>query len=984
MLELVLLGPVEARLDGAHVPLAPLERSLLALLALARGTVLSTERLIDDLWGGRLPANPRSRVQGLVSSLRRKTGSAVVTRGPGYLLGLPDDACDLARCEELMRQAGHADSTAETAERLRDALRLWRGQPLEGVAVPGVETDRVRLAELRAALLEECFEAELRLGRHAELVPELVAAVAANPLRERLTGQLMTALYRSNRQAEALRTYHALRDRLVEELGSDPCADLRELHAMILRGEGPPQAAGPGQPPGHAPALGGSSAPGRTAPPGQPPRPDSAPAAALPPAQMPASVGHFLGRGDDLAALTAALPDPADEPRVLMVSGAGGIGKTALAVRWAHAVAGRFPDGQIFVDLHGSDGTSASSPVAALGAVLLALGVPAAQLPTGVEERAALYRTRLHGRCLLVVADDAGTVDHLLPLVPPTAGSLIVATSRRRLTALAAHHATRVLTLRPLPPAAARDLLREIAGPDRLRGEGAAEVVALCGGWPLALRLAGATLAARATQSLVSFADELRERVDALSVPGDRRTVGRALAETHAGVDPAAARLFDQLGLIPMETTVPGEAAGSPAGSVSLHLAAAAAGTSVIRARRLLDELISANLVLETGPDRYGFHELIGRYARHRAAQLTDRPVVEERTIRWYLATLDHAARLVDPDRPGPPVAGPAEWLPFRDGDPAAFLAAESTHLPAVARWLAGRGDPALTAQFVALAQAAGVRLPADCCALALAAARRLDDPRATGAAHARLGLALLRESARLDEAGGHLALAVELLEPGRDRLAPIAMIGLGAALTGQGRPAEARLLVERGLGLLDPSREPLACAVALYCYAELLTRSGADERGQERLAQSLILAGATLGRPFAQGWLARRARPGEEFLRRLTEGLDAPRVTPADRALARALLDLREAVVRRASIPQPGGGGDTDRNDTGRSDAGRSDAGRSDAGRSDAGQSGSGRSDAGQSGSAATRKSRAVTAMAAATSAEHAPRKRNRPPTCS
>jgi len=844
-LELALLGPVEARSNDTRIPLAPLERSVLALLALAEGTVLSTDRIIDSLWEMRQPAAPRARVQGLVSSLRRKIGDALVTRNPGYLLAIPASACDLLRCEDLARQAAQARQPAEAAEKLREALGLWRGEPLDGVSAPGVDADRARLAELRLALLEDCFEAELGLGKHAELVRELVSAVSANPLRERFTGQLMTALYRANRQAEALRAYQALRERLAEELGSDPCTDLRELHATILRGDELPTK-----------ILGGG---GRRRPAKVP---AGGPETAYRPAQMPASVGHFVGRDADLAALSAALPDPGADPRVVVVSGAGGLGKTALAVRWAHLVADRFPDGQVFVDLHGTVPGGALSAQAALGAALLAIGVPAGQLPATVEERAALYRTRLYNQRILLVADDAGSVGQLLPLVPPTSGSLIVATSRGRLTALTAHHEVRLLTIQPLAPSAARELLRGIVGTQRFSGEGVTEVVRLCGGWPLTLRLAGATLAARSTQSLVSFAEELHDRADTLAVADDPRTVRGALAQARAGLDPASMRLFGQLGILP----------GS---SVSLQLAAAVAGISVRRTRSLLDELISANLVVEAGPDRYGFHDLVGRYARRCGAELTDRDVLEERVIRWYFENFDQVARPTAPD----------------DAAAARFVVAESANLPAMVRWVANRRSPRLTWDFVSQAYAISPGLGAEACEIGLAAATALGDQQAIGHAHAQLGATLLLDPTRTDEAGVQLSLAVKLLEQDRSHLVRVAMFGLGTVLARQGRPAEARSMLERALDLLDPGREPLASAIALFTHADLLVQAGSVDRGQERFAQALILCEAATGGRFSRGRLLLSPQVSGEFLAYLGNCVHASRVSDTDRRLAKDLL---------------------------------------------------------------------------------------------
>ncbi|MBG6134793.1 AfsR/SARP family transcriptional regulator [Longispora fulva] len=879
--------------------LAPLERNLLTILALSARTVLSTERIIDGLWGDRPPAAPRSRVQGLVSTLRRKLGDVLVTRHPGYVLDLAPDACDLGRCEDLARRARSAGSPAETADLLGRALGLWRGEPLDGVNAPGADADRARLTELRVGLLEERFEAGLGLGAHTELVAELTAAVAAHPLRERLAGQLMLALYRCNRQADALRAYQALREQLAEELGADPCSDLRDLHATILRG-GQVAGAGPGR---ERAVLDGSA---EHAPAGEVARVEpSRVVEEHRPAQMPASVGHFTGRRADLGELTAALPGPDDEPRVLVVSGAGGLGKTALVVRWAHSVADRFPDGQIFVDLRGGGQAEALSPGTALGAVLLALGVAVEQLPVSSEERATLYRTLVHDRRVLLVADDVGSVAQLLPLVPPTPGSLVVATSRRRLTALTAHHAVRTLAIEPLDPGAAYELLCGIVGPERLRGEDATEVVELCGGWPLALRLAGATLAARSRQTLSSFADELRERVDVLSVADDPRTVRAALADAHDSLGPAAGRLFAQLGLVP----------GS---SVCLQLAAAAAGTSVLRARGLLDELISANLVVETGPDRYWFHDMIWRYARRCGAALTDRAVVEDRVIRWYLAVYDGVARRVTPDADWPPVSGPVEWLPFEsDADADRFAAAESPNLPGVLRWVAAHGNPGLAWHLAALTYAADAGLPPEACELGLAAALALDDRHAAGEAHAQLGAVLLRDPLRLDEADGHLTLAAELLEPGDGRLACTASFGLGALRARQGRNTEARAALESGLRFLDPGRDPLSYAIMLLGYAEVLVRSGAVDRGQERFAQAMILCQATLGSQgdrfgqFDRGRVYLNQQLADAYLDFLGRSLDAPRVTGPDRRLARTLVDIslalrsREPVNRDVVFPQ-------------------------------------------------------------------------------
>jgi DNA-binding SARP family transcriptional activator len=566
--------------------LAPLERNLLAVLALSKGTVISTERIIDCLWGDRHPASPRSRVQGLISTLRRKVGEALVTRHPGYQLDATTTFIDLDECEDLARQGRTAKSPGETAQYLRKALSLWRGEPLDGVSAPGIEVDRTRLSEMRVGLLEERFDAELEVGNHAELVGELTATVSANPLRERLAGQLMLALYRCNRQADALKAYQALRERLAEELGSDPCADLRNLHATILRGE-------------------------------QIVHQQAEPVIDLRPAQLPASVGHFTGRDTELATLTRVIKRQSDEPRVLVVSGAGGLGKTALVVRWAHSIADVYPDGQIFLDMHGHVPDEALPAGGALAVVLAALGVAKADIPATVDERTALYRTLISGKKVLLIADDVSSVNQLLPLVPPTTASQLVATSRQRLVALAAHHAVQSIRLEPLNIEATVDLLARIVGPERLRDPAVGRVVQWCGGWPLEIRLAGTKLVARPWQSLTSFADELADPLDDPVLGEDPRSVRAALAAAYSTLSPAAAHLFGRLGRYPSV-------------SLCLQTTAAEAEISVRRVRQLFDELIAVHLVVEDGPDRYRFHDIVRRFARQCAAELVDRDAVDE------------------------------------------------------------------------------------------------------------------------------------------------------------------------------------------------------------------------------------------------------------------------------------------------------------------------------------------------------------------
>jgi hypothetical protein len=279
-------------------------------------------------------------------------------------------------------------------------------------------------------------------------------------------------------------------------------------------------------------------------------------------------------------------------------------------------VADRFPDGQIFVDLHGQDLDLALSANDVLGVALGALGVPRADVPAGTDERAARYRTLISGRRMLIVADDAGAAEPLLALVPPGPASQLVATSRRRLVALAAHHAVQSVPLHPLSPQSTHELLARIVGPERMGEPGAGAVVTWCGGWPLITRLAGTRLAARPWQSMESFADELDD-LAAQILDDDPRSVRAALVSAHDSLSPAAAHLFARLGL-------------STSSSVVLHHSSAHSGPAVRRVRRLLDELVAVHLLTEVGSDRYQIHDVVRRFARQCGADLVDRDAVDE------------------------------------------------------------------------------------------------------------------------------------------------------------------------------------------------------------------------------------------------------------------------------------------------------------------------------------------------------------------
>ncbi len=584
-LSLSLLGPVEVSSQGSAVTLSPLELNLLVILALTPGVAVSTDKLIDELWGAQLPSAPRSRIQGLVSGLRRKVGDAVLTRHPGYLVDPLRLERDLDESDRLVASSRQAADPGERLRLLVAAQALWRGEPLTGVSTPGVESERARLVEHGLLLLEARCEAELAMGNHRSLAGVLARAVSENPFREQLACLYITALYRSNRQADALAVYHELRERLADELGSDVCPELRELYAHILSGERLPGDVEEGEP-GELPV--GSAVPRGTAP-------DTAR-----PAQLPARDGLFLGRAPELAELSEAAAS-SDGGVVAVVSGPGGLGKTALVIEWANRVAEEFPDGQVFLELGGED-TKAEEAVAS---ALVALGVAEADVPSGLADRIGLYRTMVRDRRLLVVADNVSSVEQVLALALPSRTGQLVVTARPRLVSLAAHQAMREIILQPLPQAESSELLSRIVGAERLTFPEGSALVQWCGGWPLLIRHVGALLDFRPSQLVPAFVRELEAGAFDAVLHGDPRSVGAALAHSYASLSPAAAQLFERLAL--------------NGGACCLPLAAVAAGTSGSRVRRLLDELTGVHFLVETRSGEFRCHDVIARFG-HRLA----------------------------------------------------------------------------------------------------------------------------------------------------------------------------------------------------------------------------------------------------------------------------------------------------------------------------------------------------------------------------
>ncbi|WP_354644602.1 AfsR/SARP family transcriptional regulator [Kitasatospora camelliae] len=584
-------------------------QAVLAALALRAGRVVTVGELVRLVWGEGPPPSVAAAVRNHISRLRAAIGAGggdgariLVSAAGGYVLELADRGVDAAEFELLADAASRRRERGEAAAAAglyREALGLWTGTALSGVPGPYAEQQRERLTERRLAVLESCLELELGLGGHARLVEELTALCAEHPLREKLTGLLMAALYRTGRQAEALEVFAAARRVLAEELGVEPGPGLRRLQQRILAAD--PGLAPPSPvPPPPVPSL--PPSPGTGPDHGTAPRAE----ASARPAQLPADVGDFAGRAAEVEAIANALTRQGPTAAVVVVSGAVGVGKTTAAVRAARTVRAAFPDGQLFADLGGARGEPAD-PTDVLGGFLRALGVPAPAIPDHRAERAELYRTVLAGRRVLVVLDEARDEEQVLPLLPGGTSCAVLVTGRARLPGT---RPSLGAELGLLTHAEAVELLSAVAGPSRIAAEPAAAqaVATACGCLPLALRIAATKIAARPSWSVAAFAARLQDenrrlselRVGDLAVETDLRLGYRRLPEDLADA-------FRRL-------------AGPGPSDWSTGEAAAALGRGAEAAAGILDRLVDAGLLDSPGTGHYRFHDLVRLFARSEAA----------------------------------------------------------------------------------------------------------------------------------------------------------------------------------------------------------------------------------------------------------------------------------------------------------------------------------------------------------------------------
>ncbi len=844
-LAVALLGPVEiGSAGGVMTPVAqPRLRVLLGLLGVAGGRMVTAEALVDGLWGEEWSPTRERNLHALVYQLRRRLaglepggGARLVRAGAGYRLALGPGELDVAVFGDLSgrgREAARAGDPAGARELLGQALGLWRGAALADAAplCGRLAGEAARLEEARLAVVEERAGCDLALGRHGEVAGELAGLVAEFPLRERLAALLMTALYRCGRRGEALAVYDATRRVLAEELGLDPGPELAGLQAQVLA-DAPALAAPAAVPGGAAPAT------ARATPP------------VIVPRQLPAGAGFFAGREAELKELDELLDqadcgDGADEPGgavvISAVAGMAGVGKTALAVHWARRVAGRFPDGQLYVNLRGYDREGAAVTAEEVtGWFLVALGVPAGQIPADAQARSGLYLSVLAGRRVLIVLDNARDAAQVRPLLPGSAGCLVVVTSRSALAGLAAAEGARPLRLGPLGAEQGVRLLAARLGPERVAAEPEAvtELISRCGHLPLALAVMAARAAADPGLPLGVLAGQLAGAADAEAAAagdgagpgrlevletGDPATsLGQLLSWSHRQLSPPAAQMFALLGVhCGPDITVPA--------------AASLAGVSRPQAGRALAELADASLAAEHRPGRYVLHDLVRGYAAGVARQALGEAGIRaavERSVDHYLHTGYISCDLPPPFALAPPAPGVLpEKLPGEAELQDWAQTNQQVQLQAIAQAAAAGLVTRAWQMFFGQAWSLGGQgYWADCLAIAevvLAAAEATGDQVALGWTHATVGRYGTFTGAH-DEDRAHLARALDHFRRAGD-------------LSGQ---AWAHLFTSGAYTM----RGDLAEAIAQSGQALALFRQTGDQAGQGWALAGLGICHAYLG----------------------------------------------------------------------------------------------------------------------------------------
>ncbi|MCW8103326.1 AfsR/SARP family transcriptional regulator [Streptomyces tauricus] len=852
------LGPLRTWLDGVEIELGPpQQRAVLAVLLLAEGAQVSVDQLADAVWGTEAPASASGILRGYVHRLRRAldpeadvAASVIRSLGDGYQLRTVGEL-DLSLFRELCAQAERAQARGETESavtHLREALSLWQGSALAGVPGEYAQGQRHRLDELRLSARSACLRAELDLGSHVAAVAELVELVAEHPLDERLRELLMLALYRSGRQAAALDSYRAAQGLLANELGVDPGPALQTLYQRVLRAD--PELLAPPDPVTPAP-------------------PTPSPTPAIPhgspvPAQLPSGLPVFVGRDAELAEM--ARLSSGGTVVVSAIAGMAGVGKTAFAVHWARQVAARFPDGQLYLNLRGFDPvTQPVAPEHALRTLLGSLGEDLRGLQQDLDALSVRYRTLISGKRMLVLLDNARDAAQVRPLLPGTADSLAIVTSRNRLTGLVAVDGAHPLNLDVLTRAEAHALLARRLGTARVEAEPQAveEIIDRCARLPLALAITAARAATRPAFSLASMAAELGDSaavLDAFQDHGDTAADARAVFSwSYDALTPEAARLFRLLAL-------------HPGPDITLPATASLIARTAPDTRRLLAELVQAHLLDENTPGRYASHDLLRTYAGELTGT-TDpaeqRHTARHRMLDHYLHTAHQGTALISLARTLIPLAPVTEGVQAEDlaADKAkamAWFTAEEAVLLGAFKQSAAHEYDTYTWQ---LAWAVSHHLhlrglwqeAEEMHLTALRAARRLDDRTAQarvvhGVVTATWGLG------RQAEARAHAEHAVDLFSETSDlRARAEGHFMLAWAAEGQGDTEIALAAAEQALefhracgdfGTAD-TRAQMAIASALnavgWCLKQLGHLAKALDNCQQALALCLAVGDTTL-----------------------------------------------------------------------------------------------------------------------------------------
>jgi DNA-binding SARP family transcriptional activator len=635
-----LLGPIMVRSSGAIIPVQGAKlRAALAVLLLSQGRAVSLDDLVETLWGSEPPPAARATIRNHMMRLRKALGAEgarITAQSHGYRIRVQASEVDVSLFEgklSAVRTAVRNESWDSAARLAREALALWRGEPLADVDSELLKMREVpRLAELRLQALEMRISADLYLGRHADVITELQQLASVHPLREQLHANLMLALYRAGRQAEALAAYQRARRVLMAEIGSEPGTGLRDMHQKILTAD---------------PALIAKSD-ALTGLPGQVGTGDAVPAAAEVRYSLPPDTAAFTGRGEELDQITAAVAGAAGPGGVVTVSaidGMPGVGKTALAVHIAHELSDKFPDRQLFIDLHAH--TPGREPLAAedaLAGLLAAAGVDPRFVPGDLDGRAAVWRDKMAGQRALLVLDNAGSSAQVGPLLPGGGECVVLVTSRRHLGDLPC--AVTPVLLDVLPAGRAEEMFTRLVPRAGADPAGVADVVRLAGFLPMAVSLLARVFARHRSWTLADLAGETRAGL--LTLTAEHHSIAGAFEVSYRHLDPARRRFFDLLGLHPGTT-------------IDSYAAAALAGAGPGEVGRLLDGLHGEGLLTETGHRRYGMHDLLRRYARDHAAADPGGEQALSRLLDYYQHTAALAQeRLARQARPGPPPAAPA------------------------------------------------------------------------------------------------------------------------------------------------------------------------------------------------------------------------------------------------------------------------------------------------------------------------------------